>query len=481
MGAYPNIKKSIFTVAFGKGTMIALQFLSFIILARMLSPEDYGITAMLAIFISVSTMLVDSGFGGSLIYQERVDERDFSTIFWINIVLSTTLYGLMFALADDIASFYKRPDIKPYIRVLGLVVFLNSLGHIQFNQLYRNLEFSKINIVNLSSYLIATIISIVLAYFHYGVWALICQQVLYSVISTITYVIINRFRPKLFFSWNIVKKHWSYGSGLFFSTITKTIYDNMYLQLIGKYADVYNAGVFNQANKLKDIPATLFSTTFDTSLFPIFSKIRMEEVFATKMRRVSSVFAFVCAPVFILMGLLAKPIIILLLGYKWIEAAPLLSILSVGAVFFILESVNRSGLKSKGLSMLLFKMDLTKRFLFILVMFVALLAYGIYGLAFSYIINSFCGWIINAVCLSRYVRYTFLNQFIDVIKPTSLSLLVAAIVYSICIEPTDCNILNIFIVSFVYIVIYALLNFIIRDRSMLFMIEIVKNKILHAH
>lgn len=480
MGAYPNIRKSIITVAFGRGTMIVLQFASFIILARMLSPEDYGITAMLAIFISVSAMLVDSGFGGSLIYQERVDERDFSTVFWINILISSTLYGLMFVLADDIASFYNIPDIASYIRVLGLVVFFNSLGHIQFNQLYRNLEFNKINVVNLSSYLIAAIISIVLAYFHYGVWALICQQVLYSVISTVIYVVINRFRPKLFFSWNIVRKHWSYGSGLFFSTITKTIYDNMYLQLIGKYADVHNAGFFNQANKLKDIPATLFSTTFDTSLFPVFSKIREEEVYATKMRRVSSVFAFVCAPAFILMGLLAKPIIMLLLGYKWIEAAPLLSVLSVGAVFYILESVNRSGLKSKGQSMLLFKIDLLKRFLFILVMLAALFAYGIYGLAFAYIINSFGGWVVNAVCLSRYVKYTFLSQFIDVIKPILLSLLVAVIVYSVCTEPTHSNILNIFIVSFVYIVMYALVNFIIRDSSMLFMIETIKNKRLHV-
>lgn len=477
MNSSPNIKQSVLSVGLGRGGMILLQFVSSIILARLLTPEDYGITAMLAIFISVSGLLVDSGFGGSLVYYKDVDERDYSTVFWLNMIISLGLYLGMFLFSDVIASFYGIAEISLYIKVLGLVVVFNSLGHIQFNLLYKNLEFNKINIVNLASYFIAAVTAICLAYNGFGVWALISQQVLNSVIATTILIGLNRFVPKLFFSWTIIKKHWSFGSGLFFSSILKSIYDNMYLQLMGKYADVKNAGYFNQASKLKDIPSGLFSSTFETSLFPLFSKLEDDGEFSNRFRRVTSFFAFCCCPAFFILALCSDSVIVILLGEKWLEAATLLSILSIGAIFYILETVNRSGLKAKGKSMLIFKMDFLKRSLSIVLMFVALKLWGIYGLAYFYIVNSFISWLINTFCLSRYSAYNIGAQIKDVIKPFVLSLAVAVLVFFVFRNVSMNFYASLIVNTLSFSSVYLVLSIITKVKSLIFIKETLKEKL----
>lgn len=477
MSSRTSIKNSIIRVGIGKGGMIALQFFSSIILARMLTPEDYGITASLAIFISLSVMLVDSGFGGSLVYQKDVDERDYSTVFWLNTIISIALYGVMFCLSNVISNFYGIPEISIYIKVLGLVVIFNALGHIQFYQLYKNLEFNKINLTNIICYFFASLISILLAYHKFGVWALISQQVLYNIFSTVVFIFLNKFRPHLYFSWKTIKKHWSFGSGLFFSSILKTIYDNMYLQLMSKFGDVKNAGLYNQANKLKDIPATLFSSTFETSLFPLFSRIKDNQEYSKKFRNVSSLLAFICCPLFTLMSLLATPIIKILLGSKWIDASMLLSILSMGSFFYVMESINRSGLKSKGQSMLIFKIDLFKRSLSILFICLALWNFGIYGIAYSFIFNSALGWLINAFFLSKHIEYSTYNQIFDTIKPIFISAPIAILIYITGVTSLKNDLLNIILGSMVLFLCYTFVNAITKDKSYIYIKSTIKQRV----
>lgn len=477
MSSNPNIKKSVLSVGLGRGGMICLQFVTSIILARLLSPEDYGITAMLAIFISISGLLVDSGFGGSLIYYKDIDDKDYSTVFWLNMGISVFLYLGMFFFSDFIAEFYGIQKISLYIKILGLVVVFNSLGQIQFNLLYKNLEFNKINAVNLVSYFIAAIIAIFLAYRGFGVWALICQQVFNSVLATIFLISLNRFVPRLFFSWSIIKKHWSFGSGLFFSSILKSIYDNMYLQLMGKYADVRSTGYFNQATKLKDIPSGLLSSTFETSLFPLFSKIDDDLLFSNKFRKVSCFFSFVCCPSFFILSICSKEVIAILLGEKWLDAAPLLSILSIGSIFYILEVVNRSGMKAKGKSMLIFKMDFIKRTISIVLMFLSLKLWGIYGLASVYIFNSFFSWIINTFCLSRCCSYRVSLQLQDMFKPFLLSLFIAVGVYYLFNSFELNYYVSLIINAVVFAIVYILFSIITKDDSIYFVIGLIKEKI----
>lgn len=475
MGKNTSIKKSIFIVGLEKFSMISFQFISSIILARLLQPSDYGTTAMLAIFIGLSNTIVNSGLGGSLVYYKDVTKKDYSTVFWMNISLSTFLYILMLIFADSIGEFYDTPILSELIKFLGLTIVFNSLGTIQFTILYKNLEFKKIAYISIVSYILSAIVAIILAYLGYGVWALICQQILSSVVKTCLLFWQNRFIPNLYFSFQLLKKHWSYGNGLFFSTLLQTIYENMYVQLIGKYCTIIEAGFYNQAKKLKDIPTSLFSNTFDYSLFPIFSKYKDDNMFVEKYQKVNCFFAFLCIPIFIIIGILSKQIIYLLLGEKWLGSAPILQWLALGSIFLIFEMVNRSALKAKGLTSLIFKIDLFKRTIGIILMFIMVIHYKIFGAVVAYCINSFIGWILNSYFLSKHCTYNFKKQVYDVLKYLIYSIIPFLIIY-IFNENISSNIyLSIIITTTIFYIVYLLTTILLQDKSIFFILSTITN------
>lgn len=476
MGKNSSIKKSVLIVGLEKFSMIFFQFISSIILARLLEPSDYGTVAMLAIFISLSTTIVDSGFGGALVYFKDVTKKDYSTVFWINLLLSVSLYMLMFVFADSISIFYNTPILSDLIKILGLTIVFNSLGIVQFTILYKNLEFKKIAYVSIITYILSAVIAIIMAYYGYGVWSLICQQVLSSVLKTCFLFGLNRFIPAPYFSFKLLKKHWNYGNGLFFSTILRTIYDNMYVQLIGKYCTIVEAGLYNQAKKLKDIPTNLFSQTFDYSLFPIFSKIKEEDVFDIKYKKINNVFAFLCVPVFFIIGLLSEPIVIFLLGEKWLGCSYILQWLSYGSIFYVFETVNRSALKAKGLTNIVFKADLIKRLFGILLIFILVKYYNITGVIIAYCINSFIGWCVNSIILTKHCKYDFRKQFYDIMKYMVIALIPSTIIIylnnTILLRPIYSLITSLFIFS----VIYLFECFIIKDTSYIYIIKMLRTK-----
>ena len=477
MQANPNIKKSVFLVGLEKFSMILFQFVSSIILARLLTPEDYGIVAMIAIFISLSGILVDSGFGGALVYYKDVDTRDYSTVFWVNMALSVFLYVLMYMNADVISEFYHTPILSDLIKVLGLSVVFNSIGLIQFTILYKELAFKTLGIISVTSYILSALIAIALAYWGYGVWALIAQQVLASVLKTILYVICNRFVPKFYFSWQLLKKHWGFGSGLFFSTLLRTVYDNMYLQLIGKYCSVTNAGYYNQAKKLKDIPSNLFSNTFDTSLFPVFSKIEDEQLFVDKYRMINRMFSFCCIPIFFIMAILSKDIVLWLLGEKWIESAWILSVMSIGAIFYIFESISRSILKAKGKSGLIFRLDIVKRTSAILLMFIAVVQYELVGIVYVFVLNSVIGYLINQYYLSRIIPYSLLRALKDMGRYIIMSVIATiGIYYLMTLELVEGNLACFAVYTVTFVVSYILMALGLKDVSINNLIKIIKKQ-----
>ena len=469
-----SIKKSIFIVAIEKSSMIIFQFVTTVILARLLTPTDYGIVAMLTIFMTLSTTIIDSGFGGSLVFYKDVTKKDYNTVFWVNILLGIFLYVLLFLSGDFISKFYSTPILSQIIKILGFTIIFNSLGAIQFTILYKNLQFKKIAYISVISYAVSAIIAIILAMLNYGLWALICQQVLYSVIKTLILFTTNKFIPDLSFSISLLKKHWKFGNGLFFSTILRIIYDNIYIQLIGKYFNVVEAGYYNQATKLKDIPTNLFCHTFDYSIFPIFSKYKDNFTFSEKYKNINNCFSFICVPFFFLLALESKTIVYIILGDKWIECSYILSILAIGSIFYTLEILNRSALKARGKTQLLFQIDLFKRILGIIIIFIFLIYLGLNGVLLSYCLNSIVGWMVNSFYLSRYCFYSFKNQMKDIIRLIVITSIPFSTIlyYNLC--NNEINIIYSFIKVILFILIYIIISYTIRDHSLLELIRIVK-------
>lgn len=477
MSSSPTIQKSVLIVGLEKFSMVLFQFVTSIVLARLLSPSDYGTVAMLSIFISLSGTLVDSGFGGSLIYHRDVTKKDFSTIFWMNLLMSICLYVLLILFSKTIANFYDTPILASLIKVLALTIVFNSLGQVQYSMLYKQLHFKEIAIINIVTYVISALVAIYLAYSGYGVWALITQQVLASLLRTVILIFVNRFIPKFCFSKKLLQKHWSYGSGLFFANILRIVYDNMYVQLIGKYTSIENSGFYNQAKRLKDIPTDLFSRTFTTTLFPILSKIDADSEFVIRFRNVSRIIAFFCCPIFILLSLLSNNIVVFLIGCKWLESAWIFRIISVGAIFYILETINRNALKSKGKSKLIFILDLIKRSISLIVMFVGIIRFDIFGICIAYVFNSILGWLVNAYALSKFSAYRFSVQILDVLKYMFFSVVCYCILAFMISLNFESELLSILVTSLIFCSIYIILTIITKDTTFTYLKRLIFTKL----
>lgn len=477
-----NIKKSIILVGLEKFSLVFFQFFTSVILARLLMPDDFGTVAMLSIFIATADTLIDGGFGGSLIYYTDVDKRDYSTIFWINLTISCLLYLLIIITSPLIASFYETPILEDLIKVLGMVVVFQSFGLIQYTQLYKNLEYKKLLYVSLISYTCSAIIAVVLAFMGLGVWALVAQQVAHTFIRTCILMLYNRFIPSLYFSCSLVKKHWNFGSGLFFSSLTRIVYDNMYIQLIGKYCSITDTGYYNQAKKLKDIPTNLFAKTFETVIFPVFSKFEDDILLSHKYRELNLIFASVSVPLFLLIAISSKEIVNILLGSKWDYSSTILTWISVGAIFYVFEIINRTTLKAKGKTILIFRIDLIKRLFSILLMFILIKTYGLYGIVFSFCFNGFVGWLVNVWFNSKFFSYSFGLQFADVMKYFVLGAIVGILTSIICFSfDTLSFVVTLLVKTILYVLMYTLILGLLRDKSLLYFIKMLKIRSVNSN
>lgn len=478
MGNSTKISKSILTVGFEKISMILIQLITSVVLARLLTPSDYGTIAMISIFISLSSALVEAGLGGSLVYYKDVDDKDYSTVFWLNIISSIVLYLIIFSISSTVSEFYGHPELSRVLKISGLSIVFSAVGTIQLMIMYKKLLFKKLAYISIASYVVSAIIAIVLAYRGLGVWALVAQQVLISVIRSFLLFFFNRFVPSLFFSKTLVLKHWNFGKGLLFSTILKTVYDNMYLQLIGKYCSIINAGYYNQAKKIKDIPTNLFSNVFETALFPIFSKYSDESLMISKASKVTSFFAMVICPIFVLCVLLSDEIVLLLLGNRWLSCSWIFSCMSIGAVFFIFEAINRSILKASGYSNLIFKIDVIKRTVNLLIMLIAIINFEIIGIVFSFVVNCILGWLINTIALSGRTSYSFKKQVLDLMYYYIIAAGSGIVAYYI---PQLIMVSNIYIRTICIVmcmtITYSLWLFVIRDRSFNILASIIRKHI----
>lgn len=474
--AQNNLKKPLLIVGSEKILITLIQFFGNVILARLLSPEDYGIVAMVAIFIAISSLFIESGFGGSLIYYKDVGEKDYSTVFWFNFLMGIIIYLLLFSTSGLIANFYNVPRLSIVIKVIGLVLVFNSFGLIQYTILYKQLQFKVLAITSVTSTFLAFLVSICLGLYGLGLWALVANQVLYSVFQTITLCVRNKFIPRSFISITLLKKHWKYGSGMAFSSLVKTVYENIYLQIIGKFFTIISAGYFNQANKIKEIPVQLCSRTFDTSLFPIMSKCESKDEITALLIKTSSFFSFSITPLLFLLAITSKLVVAILLGDKWFESCDFLSLLAIGSIFVILESINRSVFKAIGLTKLFFKIELIKRIVNIGIILLFIYLFKIYGLAYSFILNSFIGWLVNSYALYYYSKISFKEQFGDSMKYFIACLILYSSIRILFFEILETSYLGIIIIGVAYMAIYLGIFFLLKDKNIDYVKKVINKK-----
>jgi len=402
---------------------MGISFVSNIILARMLTPDDYGCIGMLAIFITVSSTFVDGGFGSALIQKKEPTQKDYSTIFWWNLFISFLLYGVLFMSAPVIGDFYHMPLLPSVLRVQGIILIINSLNIIQTNQLRKQLRFKRLANVTITAHAIAAIAAIILAWKGWGVWSLVAQQIISSVSISIILWNINKWTPDICFSKESFKQLFGFGGFVLLSNLINTFCDNIQGLLIGRFFNPFTLGLYTQARKLEDLATSSISGVVNQVAYPVLShnQSNKNELINT-LKKFICFISFIVFPLMFLLILIAEPLIILLYSIKWIDCVPYFRILCIAGLAISLQMINYNAIAAIGKSKILFKWTIIKRSIGLFLNIGGILLYGIYGLLIGGVITAFTLYFINAYLVSIHVGYKIKEQLRDLFPTISITL-----------------------------------------------------------
>lgn len=442
----------------------ALSFISTIVLARLLLPEDYGCLGMLSIFMAVASTFIDGGFGSALIQKNNPSRVDYSTMFFWNLGLSIFLYLLLFLSAPLIARFYNLDVLCPILRVQGVVLIVNAICIVQANQLRKQLKFKKIAAVNLSVSAVSLALTIYLAYKGYGVWALVAQQLLVSVLTTSIYWISGNLTPLLVFSKNSFKELFGFGGYVLLSNLINTFCNNIQGLLIGRLYNPATMGYYSKAKGTEELSSTFISNIMDQVTYPVLAEAQNNQEYLIRMvRKFIGVLAFITFPLMLLLILLAEPIFVLLYSDKWLPSVPYFQILCVAGIAVCLQGINYYAVAAIGKSGKLFKGTLIKRGLGLVLVVGGLLIDGITGLLIGTVMTAWLVYVINAILVHRYVGYKFLIQVKDLLPIMFISLISFVVAYLVSYFLSVYNLyINGGIQLVVFVGVYLLMSYVVK-------------------
>lgn len=406
-----------------------ISFFVIIILARLLTPEDFGLIGMLLIFIALSQALTGAGFSQALIQKKNPDKEDYSSVFYINIGVSVLLYFILFITAPFIADFYNQPLLINLARVLSFVFVINAFCYVQEAKLTKEMQFKTLAIIYLPSTIIGGAISITMASMGYGVWSIVALHLVQRFAFAVQIWIYAKWKPLLSFNKEKAKSLFAFGNKIMLSTILNTIFSNIFLVVIGKFFPLSTLGYYQNAKKLVDTPTGVLSTTVSSVTFPAFSSIQDDNIKLKKgyKRSIQQLFFWLC-PFFIIAGILADPLFRFVLTEKWMPAVPYFRWLCIVGILHPLNVYNLNLVNVKGRSDIFLKLTIVKK-VFIAVGLVIAIPFGIYALLILQAINSVFAYILNSHYAGRFIEYPLFEQLKDIASTAVISIIVGLFVY----------------------------------------------------
>ena len=405
-----------------------IQFVFSILIARLLVPEDYGVIAMLNIFLAVSQTFIDSGFGTALIRKIDRTETDFSTVFYFNIAVASVFYIILFFSASAIANFYDTPLLESVTKIIALNLIINSLSGIHNAKLSIEIDFKSRAKISIITTLMTGAVGLWMAYAGYGVWALVVQSVLSSVIRTILLWIVVKWHPLLVFSWKSFKELFSFGSKLLASGLLDTLYNNIYTLVIGKVLSPSTLGIYSKASSLAQFPSSNITGVLQGVTFPILSSIQNEEErLADAYKRFLRIAAFIIFPLMVGLSAVADPLIRIILTDKWAGAIILLQIMCFTMMWFPIHAINLNLLQVKGRSDYFLKLEIIKKVQGLLFLVITV-PMGIVAMCCGKVISSLISLVWNTHYTKKLINYGFFAQMKDLLPILLHSLVMGGIV-----------------------------------------------------
>lgn len=427
-------KKTIYGLFWSFSELIAsqgIQFVVQVILARLLVPKDFGIIGMITVFIAVSQSFIDSGFTNALIREKDPSQVDYSTVFYFNLFMATAMYIALFFTAGAISDFFKEPQLIEILRVLSIVLIINSFGLIQRTMLTKNINFKTQTKISVISSIISGTIAFVFAYMGFGVWSLVIKTLSMQFIQSLLLCIYNRWIPSLVFSIDSFKRLFGFGWKLLVSGLINTLYNNLYFLIIGKAFSVVELGYYTNAQKLRDTASQSIAISVQKVSYPVLSSIKEDDdKLRTTYKKIIKISVFITFPLMIGLAVVASPLIRLIFGLKWVNSIAYFQILCFAGMLFPLHAINLNILQVKGRSDLFLRLEIVKKLLGLsLIAIVLFYKLGIIGLLWAAVGTSYIGYIMNSYYSSELISYSTIEQIKDITPAFIASVLMAMVVY----------------------------------------------------
>ena len=414
--------------ALQKYSTMFIQFISGIILARLLTPYDYGCIGMLAIFMVLSEAFIDGGFGSALIQKNQPTQEDYSTIFWWNLGMAAVMYVILFFSAPAIARFYNIPLLRDVLRVQGVILFIYAFNIVQRNQLRKSLNFKVLSIVTITTSIISLGVTIFMAYKGFGVWALVAQHILTSAIPALVFWFYIKWRPIWTFSKQSFKELFSFGFYMFLTHIVNMFGQNIQSLLIGKLYSPSTMGYLSKAVSTEKLASQGISSVMTQVTYPLYVKVKDDKTAMTNMiRRLTMTISYVTFPLMMVLLLTAKPIFLLLYSDRWLPSVPYFQVMCIVGLSACLQSVNTQPIAAIGKSKMMFWWTLVKRTVGMTFMVGGLFIYGMKGFMVGVVIYNWFCYFVNIGLVSKYIGYKWTNQLLD-LMPVAVASAVSAII-----------------------------------------------------
>lgn len=479
--AEKNLKQkaaaSMVWTAFSKYSHMIIQFVSGIILARLLTPHDYGCIGMLSIFMALAEAFIDGGFGSALIQKKKPTQEDYSTIFFWNLGMATLMYAILFISAPAIARFYDIPLLCPVLRVQALVLFIYAFNIIQKNQLRKTLNFKVLAVVSVSTSLLALGVTIYMAYSGFGVWALVAQNLIVAAIPAIVYWFYMKWRPIWTFSWKSFKELFSFGFYMFLTHLVNTFSVKIQGLLIGRVYNSTTMGYYSKAVATENLASQSIASVMTQVTYPLYAQIQDDKVaLANVIKRLTMTTAYITFPLMFILLLTAKPIFVLLYSDRWLQSVPYFQVLCVAGLAFCLQSINLQSISAIGKSKVMFSWSMIKAAIRIVLIVGGLALYGMSGLLVAVVLAQWINLFINMSLVSKHIGYKLVEQIRNLMPIAVIAALVAGICYAIGSVLQLNMYLDGVVKAAVYVALYMAWSLIFKPEAYRYTLTIIPEK-----
>ena len=459
------------------GEQISSQLVTFIlsiVLARLLTPKDYGVVALVNIFITIANVFVTSGFGTALIQKKSPDETDFSTVFYMSEITSILAYLVIFLIAPFVSKYYDNSELTPILRVFALTLPLSAFNGIQQAYISKHLMFKKVFISTTISAILSGIIGVVMAYFGFGVWALVGQSLSNVIIVSIVLFSEIKWYPKNKFSWEAGKPLLSFGWKMLATDLLATFFNQLRSLLLGKAYTTSDLAYYNRGLRFPELISENVNGTVSSVLFPVLANCGDDhEKIKERLRRAIKVSTFVLMPLLFGMMGTTRQIVLLLLTDKWAKVIPYMQILCMSCIFDSVSNENIQALKAIGRSDSLLKLEFIKKPLYLILLLIGL-RINVFTLAVTQVIYNILAVWINMAPNRKFLGYSFKEQIQDMVPALINSSIMFLIVYSVG-EALKLHLLLTFIIQvLIGVAVYLIIAIVFKMSALKDILEMLK-------